>query len=586
MAVDPSVRIDIAAEFTGKKAFDKAGKSTSSLEKNVKSLAKAFAGVFAVQKVVAFGKASANAFIEDEKAAVRLTNAVKNLGLGFEDARIKNFVTTLEAQSGVLDDKLRPALQALLTTTGSVAKSQELLKLAIDVAAGSGEDLATVANDLSRAYTGNTRGLEKYKLGLTKTELQAASFNTIQTKLNSQFSGANAAYLDTYAGQIGILNVGFANMQETIGKGLLDSFSLLAGDAGIGAATSAMDAFGQSISNALYGAASLVSKLNVKVSSDKFSLGSFLFNAIPVLPALIDYGKTEKAKNTPLFFPTSGGTAAKNLADEKARKAAELAAIKRAKELEALQNKAAKAAKARLEADKKAAAQKAILSKAESIFNIEQIQIEAALKGKISADEKLRLELQRAILNEDYELADQLQKRLEASQRATAALQAQIKDIKPPVDPFAETLKTLESVALLLSKISGMPLTLDPGRKGGGILALEPDDLMPLITAPKAISTPTPTMAEPIPVVVVPSPTPTPSTNNPFAGLGGPSMTNNQPFSVPGYTYQPPSVTVNVTVEGNVLDGDDFTNKVNDALLNANRTGLPRTAAGFLVDAG
>ena len=584
-----NIVIDVAAEFTGKKAFDQAGKSTSGLEKNVKSLAKAFAGVFAVQKVVAFGKASANAFIEDEKAAVRLTNAVKNLGLGFEDARIKNFVITLEAQSGVLDDKLRPALQALLTTTGSVAKSQELLKLAIDVSAGSTEDLATVANDLSRAYTGNTRGLEKYKLGLTKTELQAASFNTIQTKLNSQFSGANAAYLDTYAGQIGVLNVGFANMQETIGKGLLDSFSLLAGDAGIGAATSAMDAFGQSISNALYGAASLVSKLNLKVSSDKFSLGSFLFNAIPVLPALIDYGKTEKAKNTPLFFPTSGGTAAQNLAEERARKAAELAAIKRAKELAALQGKAAKEAKARLDADKKAAANKAILAKAESIFNLDQIQIEAALKGKISADEKLRLELQRAILNEDFSLAEKLQKQLEASQRATAALQGQISSIKPPVDPFAKTLETLEAIAVLLGKVSGTTITLDPGRKGGGILALDPDDLGPLVTAPKVI--PKPVTPEPVPVVVIPSPTPAPVTNNPFAGLGG-DTGFNRPFSVPGYSYTPPPappVTVNVTVGGSVIAEQELVKVVADALVIADTQGLSTRrpgGLGFRVDEG
>jgi hypothetical protein len=43
---------------------------------------------------------------------------------------------------------------------------------------------------------------------------------------------------------------------------------------------------------------------------------------------------------------------------------------------------------------------------------------------------------------------------------------------------------------------------------------------------------------------------------------------------------------ITINIEGNVLDGDDFTEKVNDALLNANRQGLPRTAAGFLVDAG
>jgi hypothetical protein len=49
-----------------------------------------------------------------------------------------------------------------------------------------------------------------------------------------------------------------------------------------------------------------------------------------------------------------------------------------------------------------------------------------------------------------------------------------------------------------------------------------------------------------------------------------------------GYSNQAPSITINI--EGNVLDGDDFTNKVNDALLNANRQGLPRIAAGSLLE--
>jgi hypothetical protein len=40
---------------------------------------------------------------------------------------------------------------------------------------------------------------------------------------------------------------------------------------------------------------------------------------------------------------------------------------------------------------------------------------------------------------------------------------------------------------------------------------------------------------------------------------------------------------ITIVIEGNVLDGDDFTEKVNDALLNAERTGMPRTPAGFLI---
>jgi hypothetical protein len=409
MAVDPSVKIDIAAEFTGKKAFDKASKSTSGLEKSVKNAGKAFAGLFAAQKILAFGKASAKAFMEDEVAANRLTTAVKNLGLGFEDERIKNFVSTIETQTGVLDDKLRPALQSLLTTTGSVAKSQELLKLAIDVAAGSGVELATVAKDLSQAYVGNTKGIKKYNLGLSQAELKAASFNDIQTALNKQFTGSNAAYLDTYAGKMDLLGVTFANMQETIGKGLLDSFALLAGDGGIGAATTAMDQFAQATSDALYGAASLIDKLNFKFGDSEGTLFNFLFNAIPILPGLIDYGAAQKIKPKPFSTPmTISGSTDKDIQEQRKRAAAEAAAAKRAKELAALQNKSAATAAKQLAAEKKRLLlekAKAALTKAAANFDLNKIQIAAALRATYDKDERLRLLAMQEIENENGETA-------------------------------------------------------------------------------------------------------------------------------------------------------------------------------------
>ena len=410
MAVDPSVRIDIAAEFTGKKAFDKASKSTSALEKSVKNAGKALVGLFAVKKVLAFGKASAKAFMADEAAANRLTTAVKNLGLGFEDERIKNFVSTIEAQTGVLDDKLRPALQSLLTTTGSVAKSQELLKLAIDVAAGSGEDLTTVATDLSQAYVGNTKGLKKYYLGLTQAELKTASFADIQAALNKQFSGSNAAYLDTYAGKVSVLTVGFENMKETIGKGLLDSFALLAGDQGIGAATSAMDNFGQSISDATYGAAALINKLDFKLNNKGDTFFDFLKNAfIPSFQPLIDYGAKQKIKPKPFTTPmTISGQSDTDSQAARQRAAAEAAAAKRAKELAALQNKSVQTAAKQLAAEKKRLLlekAKAALTKAAAVFDLNKIQIAAALKATYDKDERLRLLAMQEIENENGEAA-------------------------------------------------------------------------------------------------------------------------------------------------------------------------------------
>jgi len=66
------LRIPITSEFKGKKAFTQANKSTSALEKGVKKLGVTMLAAFSVQKIVQFGKAAAEAFIEDQKAASRL----------------------------------------------------------------------------------------------------------------------------------------------------------------------------------------------------------------------------------------------------------------------------------------------------------------------------------------------------------------------------------------------------------------------------------------------------------------------------------------------------------------------------------
>jgi hypothetical protein len=80
------------------------------------------------------------------------------------------------------------------------------------------------------AYVGQTRGLRKYSLGLSQAELKTMSFADVQKRLTKQFSGANAQYLTTYAGKMGILSNAAGEAQETIGKGLVDALTLLAGE--------------------------------------------------------------------------------------------------------------------------------------------------------------------------------------------------------------------------------------------------------------------------------------------------------------------------------------------------------------------
>jgi hypothetical protein len=227
MAAD--VKIDIAAEFTGKKAFKQADTATQKLTSNVKKLAGAVGLAYGTSAIIAYGKASVKAFAEDEAAARRLTTAVENLGIGFANPQIADYIANLEKSAAIADDILRPAFQGLLTTTGSLTQSQKLLNDAITISRASGVDLATVTEDLGKGYVGITRGLQKYNTGLTRAELQSKSFNEILGVILKRSAGAAEDYLGTTAYKFDVLSVASSNAAEIIGGGLVDAFALVGG---------------------------------------------------------------------------------------------------------------------------------------------------------------------------------------------------------------------------------------------------------------------------------------------------------------------------------------------------------------------
>ena len=400
MANLPSLLVNAVTTFDGK-ALAKGQKTIASF---AKTAARSLGLAFGTAGVVAFGKASVKAFAEDEKAATRLARTVDNLGLGFENTRITKFIADLEKTANVADDVLRPAFSSLLTTTGSVERSQKLLALSLDVAAGSGEDVATVAADLSAAFVGNTKGLTKYRLGLTKAELAGKGFNEIQDLLNKQFAGQNAARLDTYEGKVAALGVAFGNLQETVGQGLVESFAILAGDGGIAGATDAMSKFGETARDVLVGTASYVDKILDKFKGTSTGGVDFI-GLIPILGGYLGKGGVfdklaQEGRKVTGRDKQYGGAyadkynAEKEAAAAKARAKAEADAAKRAKELLALQKKAQIAEKNKL-----------ALNKAAAVFDSTRISIAAALQATYDKETRLRLEALMAIENEQGDLA-------------------------------------------------------------------------------------------------------------------------------------------------------------------------------------
>jgi len=224
----PNLVVSAVAKWNGS-ALKKGERQLTQFQKTTNMLAKSFAAAFAVRKITQFGKASVQAFMADEKAAKSLSLALQNTGNGFATIATEGFIARMQDTYKVLDDDLRPAFQTLLTATGSITKAQEGLQLALDVSAGTTNDLATVSKALARGYAGNTQGLSRLNAGLDKAILKTGDMEKITARLSGRFGGQALGALDTYAGQMAALSVAAANAQEIIGKGLLDSLNAIGG---------------------------------------------------------------------------------------------------------------------------------------------------------------------------------------------------------------------------------------------------------------------------------------------------------------------------------------------------------------------
>jgi hypothetical protein len=221
------------------------------LTKNVKGLAKGLLAVYSAQKVLSYAKASVKAFAEDDKAAKALGTTLKNLGLAYGSniGTVNGFISRLEMQTGVLDDELRPAMDRLLRATGDVTKSQELLGLALDIAAGTGKSVTQVSQSLQKAYLGQTQALGRLGVGLTRAELSTSTFEQIQERLSVLFAGQASAAADTYAGSLAKLTVASNNAKETIGQGLVDALMTITNSNTTDEFIAKIDKAAQSIAN-------------------------------------------------------------------------------------------------------------------------------------------------------------------------------------------------------------------------------------------------------------------------------------------------------------------------------------------------
>lgn len=233
MALSQYVAINFLTKFD-KKGLERATKELKGFDKVVatgsfrlRAFAKA-GGVAAAAGLAIFTKRSISAALAQERLDKSLQLTLSSIGQGALASEITSFIQSLQTTTNVTEDQLVPAFQQLVAQTGDVQSSQELLKLALDASAGTGKDLSTVLDAITKAAIGNYKSIGTLGIGITAAEAKTMGFaKTIQ--LLQKYEGAAEQSTLTLDGQMKAFRISAGEATETLGTGFLNAYAIISG---------------------------------------------------------------------------------------------------------------------------------------------------------------------------------------------------------------------------------------------------------------------------------------------------------------------------------------------------------------------
>lgn len=222
------LNVEILGEFRNlTKATQGSQSELSKLNKKITGFSKSAKSAFASIGVgLSFAfiarelKDAATAAIEDQKSQALLATQLKTSTKANDEqiASVEKAIAKFQLQASVADDTLRPAMATLIRNTGSITESQKLMAIALDVSAGTGKNLDTVALALSKSFNGNDQALIKLLPSVK-------GMKDPLTELARQFEGASAAAANN--DPIARMTIIFGELQEKVGVALLPVLSKL-----------------------------------------------------------------------------------------------------------------------------------------------------------------------------------------------------------------------------------------------------------------------------------------------------------------------------------------------------------------------
>ena len=209
------------------KAADKSlGKTQTTIEKFESSLTKIGAASIGAGLSTALGLVSTIKDFEDtEAAANKLDTAVKGMGSNIDTAKIKDLAFQLQQVSKFTDDQVVSAARWGAVYGLTTDQLSQLLKVAVDLSAQTGQSLDKVTKQLASVATGGSdKMLKKWGVQFDETALKANAFAETMKAAGDFSGGAAAKSVDSFSGQLTRLHNNFDDVKSQIGKGANEVF--------------------------------------------------------------------------------------------------------------------------------------------------------------------------------------------------------------------------------------------------------------------------------------------------------------------------------------------------------------------------
>ena len=595
MAKQVSIDFLTRLKDKGFKDLEKASKKQSSV---LAGLSKQLAAVFSVAAVVKFGKESVRAFQDAQKEANQLRTQLKSLNLGFAQLQISDFIRDLALATGVTGGALTDAFITLSQATNDVTKAQKLLKLSLDISASTGKDLRTVTVALQRAQAGQLSALTRLQIGFTSTTLEGKDLDEILDDLEKKFSGSALVAADTFEGKINRLKEAVEDAKEAFGESLVEGIeasnvsvetlqkNIIDLGASLGTITGKLIAFNQSV----------IQDVTKEFEEDQGYFAGFI--------------KSLVKSNKELAAIDGGRLRAATRAQAQIRKV-EAENAKNVKKTINIQKKA--------DADKKRAAElERLRNRISYKFDIDAINLNAALRRDLSIEDKSRVLELAALKKSEYQTEEEAIKTLTAAIEATSKIKPDIK-FNDNLDDILEKLRKLIEGKYSISigatitvpnipapgysaAAGGLPGTFDPGkfRKKDEDRSIDLEPGKPPVVRPPYIDLPGEQGGEPFKRPFVPDlgsfrffeenqdsylrnlydKTSVPSNFDvsafrTFEETGFSARSTGTPsfFDPASFRARDEGVTVNVNIQGSLLSQNDLVAAVTDAVYQTQRTG-------------